>query len=182
MTASRTRRQRPLTPSALRVEDRRALAWDLRLEGLSQAEIALRLGVDRSTIARDIRKARDSRRAEAGDDLRQLEADRLDQLQQAVWNQAREGDVPAVHAALAVLQRRAQLEGLDKGRTGDGLASRSVFMVLIGIPEYDQLDRAAVDAAVEAAIGDAVASERLPVGAQVQSFVRLYGGVDLNAV
>jgi hypothetical protein len=39
---------------------------------------------------------------------------RLDELQVAVWDRAINGDLPAAHCALKIMDRRAKLLGLDK--------------------------------------------------------------------
>lgn len=51
---------------------------------------------------------------EAGaDDMRELELDRLDRLQRAVWSRALQGDIQAINTALKILDRRAKYLGLD---------------------------------------------------------------------
>jgi len=47
------------------------------------------------------------------DELREMETDRLDRLQAAVWAKAIQGDTKAVDAVLRIMDRRARLMGLD---------------------------------------------------------------------
>ena len=54
--------------------------------------------------------------------LRDLETERLDRLQLALWPKAMRGDVAAVKAILRLMERRARLLGLDHS---DGLAERA---------------------------------------------------------
>lgn len=51
---------------------------------------------------------------EAGtDEMRELELDRLDRMQRAVWGKAMQGDTQAITTALKILDRRARYLGLD---------------------------------------------------------------------
>jgi len=45
--------------------------------------------------------------------LRDQEGARLDKMMQAVWRQALNGDLPAVHTVLRIMERRSRLFGLD---------------------------------------------------------------------
>ena len=47
------------------------------------------------------------------EEARQVEIDRLDRLQRAVWVKALEGDIQAVNAVLKLMERRSRLLGLD---------------------------------------------------------------------
>ncbi len=44
---------------------------------------------------------------------RKMEMDRLDMAQQAIMTKVSQGDVPAVHALIRLMERRARLLGLD---------------------------------------------------------------------
>ncbi len=59
-------------------------------------------------------KAVDEREADAVDQHRMLELQRLDALQVGLWDQAVAGDVKAVNAVLRIVQQRSRLLGLDK--------------------------------------------------------------------
>ncbi|WP_328403905.1 hypothetical protein OHS70_33995 [Streptomyces sp. NBC_00390] len=66
---------------------------------------------------RDVRKALDERRTELNadvDELRQLEADRLDRLFFVAYKKAvRDQDLTAIDRTLRIMERRARLLGLD---------------------------------------------------------------------
>jgi uncharacterized protein YicC (UPF0701 family) len=47
------------------------------------------------------------------DEVRQIEIDRLDKLQQAMWPQAMEGHPAAIDRIIRIMERRAKLLGLD---------------------------------------------------------------------
>jgi hypothetical protein len=51
---------------------------------------------------------------EQAQELRALEALRLDQMQAALWQQATDGDVRAIDRILRIMERRARLLGLDE--------------------------------------------------------------------
>ncbi len=88
----------------------------LRLEGLSHRQIASRLGIAPSSAYKRVRHALDAvneRNAAAAERLRTLELLRLDALQDAVWEQALEGEATFLSRVLTIMERRAKLLGLD---------------------------------------------------------------------
>ena len=60
--------------------------------------------------------------ADAVEDLREAELERLDQLQQALWDRAMSGDPRAVQAVLRIVAQRCRLLGLEQERETQGLA------------------------------------------------------------
>jgi len=104
------------TPTALRQNERRALAVQLRLAGKTYEEIAARLGVGRSAAYRIISRELVRRAKEDGiqlEQLRALELGRLDEMQAALWPKVQAGIVDAILGVLRILERRARLLGLD---------------------------------------------------------------------
>jgi transposase len=88
----------------------------LRRDGLTHREIAARLGVAPATAYRRVRHALDQineRNVEDAGTLRALEMLRLDELQNAIWQRAIDGDGKALDRILAIMARRAKLLGLD---------------------------------------------------------------------
>jgi hypothetical protein len=72
-----------------------------------------------TAVSQDIRKALAEHRRlseEAADLHVQLELDRLDKLQAAIWQRCLTGDLWAVDRALMISQRRAKLLGIDIDR------------------------------------------------------------------
>ena len=100
----------------MRTAELEAECLRLRREGLTHRAIAARLGVAPATAYRRVRHALDQvnqRNVEDAGTLRDLEAMRLDALQEAVWQQALDGDGKALDRILAIMGRRAKLLGLD---------------------------------------------------------------------
>ena len=59
-------------------------------------------------------KAVDGREADAVEQHRALELQRLDALQVGLWERAEAGDIKAVNAVLRIIEQRSRLLGLDK--------------------------------------------------------------------
>lgn len=106
-------------PRALRgralAEWRRARSVELAGEGFSYEYIACAVGfANRGTAWKAVQKALSHRTAEAVEELRTLEVDRLDALQVALWSRALDGDLPAVNAIVKIIRERVRLLGLDR--------------------------------------------------------------------
>lgn len=96
---------------------RRAQAIALRLAGMDFDTIAERLGYSsRGAASKDMWRAVETNRleeAQAVENLRDVEGQRLDRLQAAVWAKALKGDLKAVETVLKVIAQRSRLFGLD---------------------------------------------------------------------
>jgi DNA-binding CsgD family transcriptional regulator len=108
-------RQGPSRVRAAQLQDR---CLELRANGLSFREIARELKVAPATaykaVARGLAAVNAGCREQA-QELRALEALRLDQMQAALWQQAiEERDVRAIDRILRIMERRARLLGLDE--------------------------------------------------------------------
>ena len=102
---------------------RRARAVELRTAGLTYDQIAVKLGyANRGTVYRVVAEALRAQTAEAVGELRNLEVQRLDRVQLAMWNKAMDGDVPSGMAVLRCIMSRCRLLGLD----GPGLLRAEV--------------------------------------------------------
>ena len=88
-------------------------ALQLRLSGASYQEIADHLNISPSTAHGDVQKALHDIPRQEAEQLRQIEAHRLDRLQRAVWGLAVKGDMQAVDRALAIIEKRVRLYGLN---------------------------------------------------------------------
>lgn len=100
--------------AVLTARDKQRRALELRTEGRTLDQIADELGyADKSGAHRAITAALDRHEAAAVDEYRDLEAARLNELQQAIWPLAKAGDIPAVTACVRIIDRRARLLGLD---------------------------------------------------------------------
>ena len=75
---------------------------------------------------------------EAVENLQHLEGARLDALQQALWAQALEGDLPAVAAIVRIIQTRCRLYGLT-GKTTPMPPSATPRTVVLSPEEVTEL-------------------------------------------
>ncbi len=95
---------------------RRVRVLELTQVGHSTRQVAAELGVSHQTVATDLHAALDSYAALQADEtakLRALETARLDEMLAGVYPKALTGNISAVEAVLAIMQRRAKLLGLD---------------------------------------------------------------------
>jgi hypothetical protein len=135
--------------------ERRREAIRLRRAGSTYDSIGAALGVTRSTARKLVVGEFDRLNLETGEaaqELRTLEAARLDEIQEAIWPRAVQGHLGAIDRVLKVMERRARLLGLDaptkiaptdpsgsRQYTGAGLSS------LLGeSPEKPEDDRDAI--------------------------------------
>ena len=92
---------------------RRARAVELVTEGYTYQQAADELGYsNRGTVHHLVSSALTLRTNEAVDALRELETERLDALQHALWDAAMTGDVHAATAIVRIVQTRVRLHGL----------------------------------------------------------------------
>jgi hypothetical protein len=114
MTATGNARRKPA------VALRRVRALKLRQAGASYADIAQKLGLASEAAARtEVSRAMSSVVREAGDEVIDLERDRLDRIQAMAWKLAQDGDVRAIRELVRILERRAKLLGLDRTEKRD---------------------------------------------------------------
>ncbi len=102
------------SPRRLRALERQRRALELRRSGRTLEDIARTLGYrQRAGAYKAIASALQRTLREPAEALRNLEMERLDRLQVALWPRAVQGDVKAVDAILRIMERRARLLGLD---------------------------------------------------------------------
>jgi hypothetical protein len=99
-----------------KILERQLQALELRKAGFTYRAIGDKLGVDHTTVYKDIqhelqRLAEQQR--DSADELRQLELERLDMLLKGLEPMASVGNPGAVNSYLKVMERRAKLLGLD---------------------------------------------------------------------
>ena len=105
-------------PSRVRAAQLEQKCLELRAAGMSFREIARDLNVAPSTafkaVGRGLAAVNEGCKEES-QELRALEALRLDQLQAALWERAiEERDCKAIDRILRIMERRARLLGLDE--------------------------------------------------------------------
>lgn len=115
--ATRAKKHSPaLRPPNVAAAGRQADALALRVKGLTFRQIGDALGCDGSTAFRAVRDALAATLAECAElaeHLRELENQRLDEMQAALWEKALAGVFPAADRVLRIMERRAKLNGLD---------------------------------------------------------------------
>lgn len=89
-------------------------ALELRKAGVGYVAIAQKLGYSGPSGAhKAVTTALRKTIQEPADDLRTLELERLDRMQAALWEQVQKGHQGAIDRVLKIMQRRADLLGLD---------------------------------------------------------------------
>jgi hypothetical protein len=100
----------------VRAAERRTQALDLRKQGKTFAEIGRELGCSEqrahAIVTGELQRL-NTRRSEQAAEVARLELERLDALLAGVWPAAKEGEGPAIDRVLAIMARRAKLQGLD---------------------------------------------------------------------
>jgi len=123
------RRNRPLAAW------RKARAVELAIAGRTYDRIAAEVGyANRGTAYKVVQQALRARTVAAVDELRCLEADRLDALQASLWPDAMAGDVLAVQAIVKIIMQRCRLLGL-LDRPGTAEPSELPRSVVVGAAE-----------------------------------------------
>jgi hypothetical protein len=114
---------------------------ELRRQGLIESEIASRYDVRQQTVSKAILKYVRNLPALAADDLRRLEAERLDALSAALAPAIAKGDPRSIEAAVRISERRAKLLGLDAPNThritGPGDGPVQIMNLLAHVPLVD---------------------------------------------
>lgn len=101
------------TNKALELQHWKKEALQLRLEGMTYAEIAERMGKSVSTVHGYVADSLAEVTKDVSEQLRDVEAARLDALQHAIWERAIDGDLSAMDRVIKIVDRRARLLGLD---------------------------------------------------------------------
>lgn len=105
--------RRPTVDTAI-ASDRERQALELRKAGATLDAIARQLGyADPSGAHRAITRAIERIPAQAVNEFRAVDVERLDRLFLAVWQPALAGDLKALDRALRILDQRAKLLGLN---------------------------------------------------------------------
>lgn len=118
--------------SAAALQVRRSQEFDLRLAGATFAQIAERYSLTIQTVSDDIDWCfRQLLPPQNIDDLRRLQAERLERMFMAIYPRVIAGDLDAINSALKIQARFARLVGLDapvklSGPDGGALVVESV--------------------------------------------------------
>lgn len=93
--------------------DREKEIIEWRIEGLTWRQIAERVQMSPAGALKAYNRAMVRTLKPAADEMRELELDRLDTLQQTYWRPAVEGNLRAADFILRVIDKRAKILGLD---------------------------------------------------------------------
>jgi AcrR family transcriptional regulator len=97
--------------------DRQTKVAEMRLAGFtSQRAIAQRLGVDKATISRDFKELDAKFQEIAAQDIvraKGLDLERIEALIDAIWAKAENGDTWSIDRIVKLLERKANMLGLD---------------------------------------------------------------------
>jgi len=113
MAASKGGRPRGGIPKP-EVIDRETEVVKLRRGGLTWDLIGERVGLTASGAQKAHERALARVVAEDVNAIRQLETERLDLAQSAIWGKVLQGDNPSIANLLRIMERRAKLLGLDQ--------------------------------------------------------------------
>ena len=100
----------------IRAAERRTRALELRKAGKTFRQIGQEMGISEQRAHRIVTQELqrlNAKRAEQAAEVIRLEMERLDTLLAGVWPEAKSGEGPAVDRALAIMNRRSRLVGLD---------------------------------------------------------------------
>lgn len=119
----------PRRRDAAKASWRQARAVELALLGRSYDSIAREVGfANRGNAWRTVQKALGDRVVEGVDELRALEVDRLDSLQEAAWPHAMAGDLAAFDVILRIIAARSRLLGLHASPAAGSAPIRTVVL------------------------------------------------------
>ena len=131
-------------PREIRHKERMAIALDFRIQGLSYRKIAGKMNTDQGTAFRLVDDAIRAITREKAEQVLSLELERLDMMQEAVFDKAREGNETSINTVLKISERRGKLEGIDQvpagtnvniNTQGDGV--QQTVIVKGGLPADD---------------------------------------------
>lgn len=126
--------------------ERQAEALRLRTRGMEFEQIAEDLGYrSKSGAYKAVMTGLKKTLQEPADELRTMEAERLDRMLAGLWDRAISGDTWSVDRVLAIMDRRARLLGLDRksdsediGRLADTFLAGADAMRKLGAEDLSE--------------------------------------------
>lgn len=103
------------TAPSVAAEERKAKRVEilaLRLAGFSNAQIADRMDLSASDVDNIIEITLESTKNRAVNEMRELENQRLDRAQSAIWSEVVKGNVQAINTFLRISQQRSKINGI----------------------------------------------------------------------
>ncbi len=146
----RTSAQSPTKPRHVQARERELRAVRLRTQGLTFAAIGAELGVSHQAAQQAVVRALEATRqelSEGADELRALEALRLERMTEVLWSRVEEGDLRAIDRVIRIRESFRRLTGLDMAQ-GAGEQGPQVIVVDARAPweRPDVIDGHAVEA------------------------------------
>jgi hypothetical protein len=129
-------RERPTSARRVQRRERQARALELRIAGASTSQIAKVLGVNRTTAWRLINRALGElveEVKERAEQLRAIQAARIEADLADLWPRARAGDMAAYRVIVRLYERQGRLLGLDLGQPPE-VEAEMTFNVLFAPP------------------------------------------------
>lgn len=127
--------QTPTRPRRLLARERQKLALELRLQGQTFNAIGAELGVSwqaaRKAVVRSLEETK-SAIAERADELRTVEAERLEAITRVLWPRVLEGDLRAIDRVLRTRESFRRLTGLDLSPEPPGAHSGDTYLISAG--------------------------------------------------
>lgn len=131
----------PTSPRRLTVAQKQAEALKLRASGMSFPDIAKKLGYkNRNGAFYAVTTALQKTLQEPADELRVIEAERLDRMLEGIWDKAINGGTWQIDRVLNIMDRRAKLLGLDKPATEDTAQKAQMYLDLLEMARSDARD------------------------------------------
>ena len=106
-------------------------AYKLRITGLSYRRIGDQLGISHVTAFVWVKETLEALRKECkelAETYRDMELERLDEAQTAIYNKVLKGDVAAIDRLLKIQERRSKLLGLD-APTKQDITERTIYKI-----------------------------------------------------
>lgn len=94
-------------------EARRVEAMSLMIAGLTPEQIGERMGISASGVKSLVNRTLERATNRNVDALREIENQRLDRAQAAIWTKVLNGDLKAIDTFLRISARRARINGID---------------------------------------------------------------------
>ena len=112
----RNRRAQVTEPRNIQAREREAEALELRKAGATYRQIGARLRISAQAAHKRVTEALRGiaeTTGEKAEEVRSLEMHRLDTMLLGLWSKARTGDVAAIDRVVKIMQRRADMLGID---------------------------------------------------------------------
>lgn len=138
--------------------ERHALALEMRKYGYSFEQIGEHFECSAAAARSLVKGAMDKAIREAGQEVIDMELERLDQLYRLSMNAAVGGDTDGIAKCLNIMARRAKLLGLDAPEKKEVTGANGGAIQLVGIQGLSDDELAAMKALIEKAAGDATQS------------------------